>query len=368
MNLSITKIVFIVTACLVAVVAPAQHMPVRIGIVGLTHDHIHGLLGRAEKGDILIVGIAEPDSALARKYAQRYGFDMQLVHSTIGEMLRHGRPEAVMAYNDIFGHLEVVQACAPQGIHVMVEKPLAVSREHAATMSALAKKHRIHLLTNYETTWYGSNATAYAIAHKEKAIGAIRKIAFHTGHQGPVEIGCSPHFLSWLTDPVRNGAGALFDFGCYGANISTWLLQGEAPQSVTAVTHTNKPSVYPRVEDEATIILQYSKAQVVIEASWNWPYSRKDMQLYGEGGYVNCRNATDITLLRSGARTPQDLSAAALPAGSNDAFTYLAGVVRGIINPQPYDLSALQNNVMVVTILEKAKLSAETGRTIAWEE
>ncbi len=361
-------ILLLVTAFIVAFIAPAQQQPVRIGIVGLTHDHIHGLLGRKVKGDILIVGIAEPDTALVGKYARQYGFDRKLVYPTLGEMLRHTKPEAVMAYNDIYGHLEVVEACAPRGIHVMVEKPLAVSREHVLRMDSLAGKYNIHLLTNYETTWYGSNAKAYAVARDEKAIGEIRKITFHTGHQGPVEIGCSPQFLSWLTDPVRNGAGALNDFGCYGANITTWLMQGEAPVSVTAVTHTNKPLVYPGVDDEATIIIQYPKAQVVIQASWNWPYSRKDMQLYGASGYVNCMDASAMIIRETGKKDATELTAPALPADRNDAFSYLAGVVRGNIVPQPYDLSALQNNVMVVKILAAAKKSAKTGSTIPWEE
>jgi len=368
MNRPMTKIWLFLAAFIVAAVASAQHKPVRIGIVGLTHDHIHGLLGRKEKGDILIVGIAEPDTALVGRYARQYGFDRKLVYPTIGEMLRHTSPEAVMAYNDIFGHLEVVEACAPRGIHVMVEKPLAVSREHAMRMDSLAGKYKIHLLTNYETTWYGSNARAYELTNQEEAIGEIRKIVFHTGHQGPVEIGCSRAFLSWLTDPVLNGAGALNDFGCYGANISTWLMNGEAPLTVTAVTHTNKPEVYPLVDDEATIIVQYRQAQVVIQASWNWPYNRKDMQLYGQTGYVNCLNASDMTIVKTGKRDAEEMTAPALPADRNDAFSYFANIIRGTITAQPYDLSSLENNIRVVKILAAAKLSAQTGRTIPWRE
>ena len=364
----INSIIFlIVTSFTIAFTVRAQQEPLRIGVVGLTHDHIHGLLGRKEKGDIVIVGIAEPDTALVGRYARQYGFDRKLVYPTIGEMLRQTNPEAVMAYNDIFGHLEVVEACAPRGIHVMVEKPLAVSSEHVMRMDSLAGKYNIHLLTNYETTWYGSNAKAYEIAIHEEAIGEIRKIVFNTGHQGPVEIGCSTEFLSWLTDPVRNGAGALNDFGCYGANISTWLMKGETPLHVTAVTHTNKPQVYPQVDDEASIIVQFKKAQVVIQASWNWPYSRKDMQLYGVSGYVNCINASDMRIQQKGKRV-EELTAPALPADRNDAFTYFANIIRGDIKVQPYDLSSLENNIRVVKILEAAKISAQTGRTIPWRE
>lgn len=137
---SIARLLLAASMTALPVVTPAQQKPVRIGIAGLSHDHIHGLLGRKEKGDIVIVGIAEPDSGLVERLAKRYGFDKKIVYSSIDEMLRSTKPEAVMAYNDIFGHLEVIEKCAPRGIHVMVEKPLAVSVAHADKMAKLAKK------------------------------------------------------------------------------------------------------------------------------------------------------------------------------------------------------------------------------------
>src|ERR1700754_557761 len=158
--------------------------PVRIGIAGLTHAHVHGILGREKRGDIEIVGIAEPNRELAQRYAKQYGFSMSIVYDSIPEMLDKTKPEAVVAFNSIYEHLKTVEYCAPRGIHVMVEKPLAVSVEHVNKMLALAKKYNIFLLTNYETTWYGSNKAAWEIANDRHEIGDIRKIVFHTGHQG----------------------------------------------------------------------------------------------------------------------------------------------------------------------------------------
>jgi len=135
----IINLSLVLSLSLLPVIVFAQQMPVRIGVVGLTHDHIHGLLGRKDQGDIVIVGIVEPNKELVERYATRYGFDKKIVYASIDEMLRKTKPEAVMAYNDIFGHLEVVEKCAPQGVHVMVEKPLAVSVDHANRMAALAK-------------------------------------------------------------------------------------------------------------------------------------------------------------------------------------------------------------------------------------
>lgn len=348
--------------------ANANGKPLRVGIAGLTHTHVHWILGREKKGDIEIVGIAEADTSLARRYSAQHGYNINIVYASLKEMLTKTTPDAVLAFNDIYGHLDVVQQCAPLGIHVMVEKPLAVSLAHAGKMRALAKKHNIHLLTNYETTWYGSNEKAFAVANTDNTIGDIRKIIFYTGHPGPKEIGCNEEFLNWLTDPVLNGGGAITDFGCYGANISTWLMKGEEPETVTAITQQIKPAIYPKVDDEATIILTYKKAQVIIQASWNWPYNRKEMELYGASGYVFCRDGKNMLIKSSNDETAKPFTADNLPAERNDPFIYFKNVIEGKIKPAPYDLSSERNNEMVVKILEAAKASAKTGKLVVWKE
>jgi predicted dehydrogenase len=334
--------------------------PFLIAIDGLTHTHVHGLLSRAKDGDIKIVGIAEKNRDLAERYLKLYNLPLSLLYPSLSVMLKEVKPEAVAAFNSIYEHLSTVQQCAQKGIHVMVEKPLAVSISHAKQMQQLARKHNIHLLTNYETTWYGSNHKAYDLLD---SVGAIRKVVIHDGHQGPKEIGVNKEFLDWLTDPVMNGGGAITDFGCYGANLMTWLMKGEKPTSVFAVTQHIKPEVYPRVDDEATIVLTYPKAQAIIQASWNWPYSRKDMEVYGLNGHL----FADVNSIK--VRIPSNKkevteSVPKRPKPYNDPFVYFAAVVRSDIKMDDADLSALENNMIVVQILEAAKKSAKLGRRI----
>jgi predicted dehydrogenase len=345
----------------------AGSRPLRVAVAGLSHDHVHWILGRKDRGDIEVVGYADANVSLADKFSKQYGIDRKLFYNSMEEMIAKTKPEAVLAFNSIFDHLRVVEYCAPRGIHVMVEKPLAVSLDHANKMLALAKKHNIHLLTNYETTWYASNEMAYQLALTNRSIGDIRKIVFYTGHPGPREIGCSEEFLAWLTDPIQNGAGALNDFGCYGADLATWLLKGEKPLSVSAVTQQIKPDIYPKVDDEATIVISYPKAQVVIQASWNWPYNRKEMELYGTKGYVFCKDGTNI-LFRENERSPvQSITAPTLPENRNDPFAYFANLIRGHIKPAPWDLSSPETNEMVVKILDAAKRSARSGKAVTIE-
>ena len=352
--------------CATGVAAQEQNSaapPLRLGVAGLVHGHVHGLLRQMDRGDFEIVGIYEPDSLLARQYAERYGFGMDLVYHDLETLLADVRPEAVAAFTSTYDHRAVVEACAPRGVHVMVEKPLAVSLEDALAMQDLAQEHGIHLLTNYETTWYASVHEAYEQV-QEGRVGDLRKIIAHDGHEGPKEIGVGPEFLSWLTDPVLNGAGALMDFGCYGANLMTWLMDGAPPTSVTAVTQQIKPDVYPEVDDEATILLTYPEAQGIIQASWNWPFSRKSLEVYGRTGYLLAPDGRHLRLRFEGDDEAAMRTSEARPSPLDDPFAYFAAVVRGDVTVAEADLSSLANNVTVMRILDAAKRSAETGETI----
>ena len=336
--------------------------PLRVAIIGLVHGHVAGFLGPAlKRSDIQIVGIAEPDQQLARRYANEFKLDAQLLYTDVEPMLTTVHPQALLVYTDTRDHRRVVEAAARHGIPVMMEKPLAVSVEDALAIKRAADAAHIPVLVNYETTWYPSNAAVYQLV-RDGALGDVRKVVVHDGHRGPKEIGVPPEFLSWLTDPARNGAGALFDFGCYGADLMTWLMKGAVPITVTAVTQQLKPETYPHVDDEATVILTYPKAQGILQASWNWPFDRKDMEVYGETGEVITVRRDDLRVRRTGGNQEQQQSAAALAPPYNDPVSYLIAVVSGEITPS--GLSALDTNITVVRILDAARESARTGRTI----
>lgn len=346
--------------------ALSQNKPLRVGIAGLTHTHVHWILGREQRGDIEIVGIAEPNRELAERYAKQYGIPMTIVYNTLEEMIAATKPEAVTAFGTIFEHLKVVEVAAPKGIHVMVEKPLAVSIDHAMKMAALARKHNIHLLSNYETTWYPTNHKAKELLNSN-AIGELTQIVVRDGHRGPKRIGINKEFLDWLTDPVQNGGGAVIDFGCYGANLSTWLHDGRKPLAVTAVTQQLQPENNPKVDDEATIILTYPKSKATIQASWNWPIGRKDMEVYGSTGAIWADNRNNLRMRIAEGYDGFKEEAMLLPERKepyNDPFSLLAAVVKGEIKISTNDLSSLENNLIVVEILEAAKESAKTGKTV----
>jgi len=342
----------------------AQPAPIRVAIVGLEHGHVSGFLEQFPKqNDAQLVGIVDADSALASKYEQQFHLDHSLFYLSLDDLFAHQQPQALLVYTPIGQHRRVIEAAAAHNVTVMVEKPLTLSVADALAIRRVAREHHIQVLVNYETTWYPSNRALFDLLRHD-SLGDLRKAVIHDGHNGPKEIGVQPEFLSWLTDPAQNGAGALYDFGCYGADLMTWFMHGETPVSVTAVAQTDKPETYPHVDDDATIIVRYAHAQAVLMPSWDWPFSRKDAEVYGTKGYAIAPNPTLIRERVNVASPEVALGIPPLPAPNDTSLHYLAAVVRGQLDPN-HDLSSLDTNMVVMQILDAARQSAKTGKTVA---
>jgi glucose-fructose oxidoreductase len=358
-------IVFAVSAATLP--APAQsnsNSPaIRVAVVGLVHGHVAGFLPALKSHpEIQLVGIEEPDTDLTQKYRNQFHLDTKLFFTSIDTMIQQTHPQALLVYTAISDHRKVIEIAASHGISVMVEKPLATTLDDALAIRKTAREHHIHVLVNYETTWYSSNHGAYEELQQGK-LGELHKVIFRDGHQGPKEIGVPPEFLRWLTDPQKNGAGALFDFGCYGADLITWLTHGETPISVTAVAQTDKPNLYPHVDDDAAIIVRYPRLQAVLMPSWDWSFNVKDMALYGTKGSAVTVGPNQLSVRYEGNAQPTLLTPPPLVAPRDDSLHYLVAVLRGQLIPKG-DLTALDTNIIVMQILSAARDSARTGRTI----
>ena len=356
----IRMITLLVGAAMMPLIA-ADTAPLRLAIAGLAHGHVDGFFRAAKnRADVQIVGIFDRDPSLQRKYAQKYGFPESVFYTDLAMMLDKVKPQAVASFTSTVDHPVIVEACAPRHIPVMMEKPLAVSVTEAKRIARAAERGSIPVIVNYETTWYASHAGAWKVIKDQRAAGDIRKMVAMDGHQGPREIGVPPEFFGWLTDPVKNGAGALFDFGCYGANLMTWMMDNARPVSVTAMTQRIKPQIYPHVDDEATILVEYPNAQGIIQGSWNWPFSRKDFEVYGEKGYAVATGGNELRVRLPG-KTEETQTLEPLPADERDSISYLTAVVRG---KKPAGLSSLENNLIVTEILDAARESAKTGKRV----
>src|SRR4030095_1236676 len=168
----------------------------------------------------------EHDAALLSSYGDRYKLPSDVRFTDLAAMIERAKPEAIASFTNTYDHPSIVEAAAAHHIDVMMENPRAVSNADAQRIKRAAERGGIDVFVNYETTWYPSHGAIWARMKEKKAAGDIRKMVVMDGHQGPKAINVQPEFFAWLSDPVKNGAGALYDFGCYGANLMTWVMAG----------------------------------------------------------------------------------------------------------------------------------------------
>jgi len=330
----------------------------KIAVAGLVHSHAWGHLPRMAKGEAArLVGIAEPNLELAAEARTLVGPEVPFF-TDYRQMLEQAKPDIVWAFVENNRHLEIVQACAPRRIHVMFEKPLAASLRDALAIQRLAAQHGIQVMTNYQMAWWPAN---YAMKAQVEAgaIGKVSRLHAVVGHGGPGSTGVrNKYFFEWLTDPVRNGAGALVDFGCYNALWALWYMGH--PTTVYAQANHLRPETFPKVEDSATLVLQYDQGVAILEGSWDLPRSFQDLEAVGLQGSLYLGQGK--VELRKGRGAAEEVALPTLPPERSEPVAYLLSCLRA---GKPVEgLVGLPMNVDVVEILEAAKESIRTGRAV----
>jgi predicted dehydrogenase len=334
----------------------------RIAIVGLDHDHVWELLKYLQsEADAELVAIAESQSALVKE-AKAQVRDTVKFYSAYVPMLDEAKPDAVIVTTSNDRHLEILRECAKRHIHYSVEKPMATNAADAREMERLGKQAGIKLMVNYWNVWV---PPSHELFHRVKAgeLGAVQKIIVQYGHSGPREIGVSRYFADWLYDPAKNGGGAIMDFGCYGAEWALWL-KGR-PARVFATAKKLKLAQHNDVDDDSTIVLDYSDATVIIEASWDWPYGRDRVQVFGPKGSL-LATGQELLYRPTGngggkmALEGERISIDSLPRETSNPVSYFVDCIRhGKAIEDP--LSATLN-VQVMEVLDAARQSVITGR------
>ncbi len=366
------KKLMLVGALLLAAAQAASAAPIKVAIVGLEHGHVGGFFSKSaltpaggilSRPDVQLVAVVDTDKVLFDRYAARYHLPQSMRFDTIAEMVAKTHPQAALVFTAPDKHRTIVEQCAKLGVNVMMEKPLAITYADALAMQKASETGHIHVLVDYETSWYSSNTEAYNLV-KSGALGPVVKTVIRDGHQGPKEIGVQPEFLSWLTDPKQGGDGALIDFGCYGPDLMTWLMDGQVPTSVFAVTKRIKPDIYPRVDDEADIVLNYPNAVAIIQGSWNWPFALKQMDVYGKTGYAKAMDPTAIEVRKKGEEAGVVGTGTPLVAPYDDPLHYLEAVLSGAVD-EGNSVSGLKTNVTVSEILDAARRSSLSGKAVS---
>lgn len=328
-----------------------------IAVIGLRHSHTWSHLDNfARNQQAKLVGIAETAPELVAEAKKRApGVP---IYSDYNKMLDELKPSIVWGFVENSRHLEIVEACGPRKIQVVFEKPLAATYKQAVAIRRAANKYGILVMTNFGTAW---TPQYYAVkrAVESGATGELFRMRAIIGHSGQrMGEGLNKYFFDWLTDPDGNGAGALMDFGCYGALLAQWYMG--KPDTVYAYALHRRPDEFPKVEDHAVMVLGYKNRVVILEATWDLPGGRTDTVWWGPKAAITM-GSNGVELMH-GKEAPQQLEVTPMPPDRSGPLVYLTDRLR---RHQPLDgMLALDINVGVLEIIEAAKMSIRSGQVV----
>jgi len=334
----------------------------RVGVLGLTHDHVWGNLDRlVGLPNAELVGGAEPDSSLRDGLCQRYG--VSDVAPDYQQFLDSHDLDVAFVFASNRKSAELAAECASRGLHVMLEKPMASDLALADRMLAAANRAGVKLMVNWPHNWNPKIRKAYQLV-REGAVGEVFKLRYSGGHAGPREIGCSPIFCDWLYDSAQNGVGALTDQGGYAATICRWFL-GRPARVLAMGGRLTKTDIADL--DNVVMLLRYDRAIAIAEATWSWVggYPTTGPIVYGtEGSLIahSAREQQDVTLVTRASQEIREVKAEPLPEGERHAPEYFLKCieedrpVEGLVSP------AVCRDAQ--EILEAAIESIRTGREV----
>jgi len=242
--------------------ASKKNRKLRIGVLGLTHDHIWDNLPQLAKlKDAELVAAQDLHDPLLERAAKEFGAEPFHSHE---ELLDRADVDAVFIYGDNATGVEMAEDAAANGTHIMIEKPLASDLEGADCLLAAVRANKVRCMVNWPFSWWPQLQKGLAMA-KAGDIGDIWEVKYRAAHEGPREMGCSQYFSDWLYDDELNGGGAFIDYCCYGALLAQYLMGMPTRVSGTAGRFVKDDIM---VEDNGVLVMTYPNGLAVSEASW----------------------------------------------------------------------------------------------------
>jgi predicted dehydrogenase len=336
-------------------------MTKRIGVLGLSHDHVWtNLSDAAQHPGATIVAAADPNQPLLGRVETEFH---ARPYSNYDTLLDNEQLDAVFIFADNAAGVELTESAAARGLDVLIEKPPAANQAGAERMLESVRKAGTRLMVNWPFAWWPQMQHAIHLA-QSGAIGDIWQVRYRAAHAGPRELGCSEFFCDWLFDPKRNGAGGVYiDYCCYGALLARVLLG--MPNQVTAVGGRFVKSEIA-VDDNAVLIMRYPTGLAVSEGSWTQIGSLSAYQtmIYGTTGTLMLEPREGGRLYQATEDSPegQPVDVPAAPDSMRSATShFLACVDSG----EPFwALCHEQHGCDTQSILEAGVQSIAENRTV----
>ena len=318
--------------------------------------NIHAQAAQAQK-DVELCAVVEKFPEKAVPFAQKFGIRNQ--YDTVEQMLNAGGVDALVIGTPNFLHAPQAIAALKAGVHVMVEKPMAINSREAKKMIEASAKSGAKLMVAH---CWRFDADVLWLKKESKKLGKIirtKGCGIHA-HWGPA---------GWFTQKEMAGGGALADMGIHAIDTARFLLGDPEPVSVYAKLGTYYKDF--DVDDTGTILIEWDNGTTsYIESGWWQPHMdgpEAATQLYGTKGFgrlfptqlelPNVRQQK-VDVLNPGFEFPRQEHCP--QSMYNAQMAYFIQCIRKNKTPKPGAVEGLTN----MKIVDAAYKSSKTGKVV----
>lgn len=324
----------------------ADPRPIRIGVAGLTSDHVWSLIGSLRAlPAVEVVAVAEPSAALRGRAADAVPGLAE--HEEPQAMLATERLDAILVCAENAAKAQIAVAALDRGIAVYQDKPLAATGAQAAVIADAVARTGGLLMCAFHTAFDPLFDEAGRLV-RDGVVGTVQFARGLAGHAGLEAMGVSDEFAAWLTDRARGGGGSFVDQAGY---LLTTLVTYLGPVArISGFATTVNPRVPPGIEDNTAAIVQHaSGALAAIDTRWGQvgPTPLR-YSFHGTAGTLSVY-ADRYELVTSAGQGPSGWEPAAAPPG-------LTGWRREVTPRTSYDAEAAH---FIAVLRDGAPLRAE---------
>ena len=229
-----------------------------------------------------LVALVSGDKEKLKKLGDKYKVEKRYLYSEFEELMKSGEVDAIYIATPNFYHRNIMETAARYGVHILCEKPLAVTTEDCYSMINEAEKNGIQLMTAYRLHFEAANLEAIQRAHA-KRIGDLRifnsVFSFQVKDQNNIRL-----------DTVEKGGGPLYDIGIYCINASRYLFKSE-PVEVFATATSSKDSRFKKNDETISCILKYPEGKIASFTVSFGAFASSDYDLIGTKGRIRLEKA-----------------------------------------------------------------------------
>jgi predicted dehydrogenase len=236
-----------------AAASRAKTGPVRYAVVGLGHiAQVAVLPAFANVKNSRLVALVSGDPVKRAKLGKKYQVPLTYGYEQYDECLRSGEIDAVFIALPNERHREYCVRAARAGIHVLCEKPLALTMREGVQIVRAAEKNRVKFMTAYRLHFDPANLSTIALVRSGR-LGEPRYF--------------NSTFSFQLADPgnIRTkraqGGGAINDIGVYCINAARYLFASE-PTEVFAVAVNSGDPRFREVDETTSVIMRFPRERV----------------------------------------------------------------------------------------------------------